>query len=68
MRKLALKNSGSFAIIDRKVYEELTKDPHLAGIQFFSNLRQHSSGCAVFQKTYKSADSKSGYRTETIYL
>ncbi len=68
MRKLALKNSGNHAIIDLQVYQKLSQDPHLSSIRFFTNLREHSSGCAVFQKTYKSTSSKSGYRTETIYL
>ncbi|MEM6772568.1 MAG: hypothetical protein AAF597_18465, partial [Bacteroidota bacterium] len=35
---------------------------------FFSNLREHSSGCVFFQKTYKRRPPEKGYRTETIYL
>jgi hypothetical protein len=69
MRKLSLKNNpGGVVLIDQQVFDELSRDPHLQKIGFFSNLRKHSSGCVVFQKTYKKADPDKGYRTETIYL
>jgi len=68
MRKLSLKNDPGVVLIDQQVFDELSRDPHLAEINFFNNLRKHSSGCVVFQKTYKKADPANGYRTETIYL
>lgn len=68
MRQLTLKNAPETAVVDERVYAELSRDAHLAEIQFFTNLRKHSSGCVVFQKTYKKPGRNAGYRTETIYL
>lgn len=53
-------------MIDAQVYEYLTTDSYLVEVDFINNLRKHSSGCAVFQKTWKKADGR--YKTETIYL
>lgn len=53
-------------LLDDRVFEYLTTDPYLVRLDFINNLRKHSSGCAVFQKTWKKADG--GYKTETIYL
>ena len=53
-------------MLDDHVYEWLTSDAYLSKIDFINNLRKHSSGCAVFQKTWKKADG--GFKTETIYL
>lgn len=53
-------------LLDDHVYEWLTTDPYLSKVDFVNNLRKHSSGCAVFQKTWKKADG--GFKTETIYL
>jgi hypothetical protein len=64
--KIKLKNSDDNVIVDDKVYEYLTTDPYLSQIKFVDNLRRHSSGCVVFQKTWKKAEG--GYKTETIYL
>jgi hypothetical protein len=64
--KVKLKNSDDVVLLDDKVYEYLTSDPYLLQVDFANNLRRHSSGCAVFQKTWKKADG--GYKTETIYL
>jgi len=64
--KTKLKNSGDTVLLDSDVYEFLTTDAYLSKIDFINNLRRHSSGCAVFQKTWKKADG--GYKTETIYL
>ncbi len=64
--KIKLKNSEDNVILDDTVYEFLTSDPYLAQIKFVDNLRKHSSGCVVFQKTWKKPDG--GYNTETIYL
>jgi hypothetical protein len=65
--KIKLKNAVDSVKIDDHVYEYLTTDPYLSQVQFVDNLRKHSSGCVVFQKTWKKADN-SGYKTETIYL
>lgn len=64
--KVKLKNADETVLLDDKVYEYLTTDPYLIKVDFINNLRKHSSGCAVFQKTWKKADG--GYKTETIYL
>ena len=68
MLKLSLKNDPGVVLIDQQVFDELSRDPHLSEIKFFDNLRKHSSGCVVFQKTYKKPPPAEGYRTETIYL
>ena len=68
MTELTLKNSPERVLIDTQVYEELQQDQHLLEVNFFANLRLHSSHCVVFQKTYPRRDGKKGYRTETIYL
>jgi hypothetical protein len=64
--KVKLKNSDDTVLIDDNVYEWLTSDPYLVRIDFINNLRKHSSGCVVFQKTWKKADNS--FKTETIYL
>ena len=64
--KIKLKNADETVLIDDHVYEYLTSDPYLSKVDFVNNLRRHSSGCAVFQKTWKKAEG--GYKTETIYL
>jgi len=64
--KVKLKNASDFVLLDDEVYENLSNDPYLSRVEFLDNLRKHSSGCAVFQKTWKKADG--GYKTETIYL
>jgi hypothetical protein len=64
--KVKLKNSDDSVLVDAQVYEYLTTDSYLVKVNFINNLRKHSSGCAVFQKTWKKADGK--YKTETIYL
>lgn len=64
--KVKLKNADENVILDDDVYEALTEDPYLKRVNFINNLRRHSSGCAVFQKTWKKAEG--GYKTETIYL
>ena len=64
--KVKLKNADENVLLDDHVYEALTEDPYLAKVDFVNNLRRHSSGCAVFQKTWKKAEG--GYKTETIYL
>jgi len=64
--KVKLKNSEESVLLDAASYEWLTTDPYFAGIYIVNNLRRHSSGCAVFQKTWKKADGS--YKTETYYL
>jgi hypothetical protein len=64
--KVKLKNADDMVLINDHVYEWLTTDPYLSKVDFINNLRKHSSGCAVFQKTWKKAEG--GYKTETIYL
>lgn len=64
--KVKLKNADDSVLLDDQIYEYLTNDPYLKRVDFINNLRKHSSGCAVFQKTWKKADGS--YKTETIYL
>ena len=64
--KVKLKNADDMVLLDDHVYEWLTSDPYLSKIDLINNLRKHSSGCAVFQKTWKRADG--GFKTETLYL
>ncbi len=64
--KVKLKNADKTVTLDDKVYHHLTKDPYMVKIDFVNNLRLHSSGCAVFQKSWKRADGL--YKIETIYL
>jgi hypothetical protein len=64
--KVKLKNSDDDVLLDDVTFEYLTTDPYLMKLDFINNLRKHSSGCAVFQKTWKKASG--GYKTETIYL
>ncbi len=64
--KIKLKNSDENVLLDDKVFEYLSNEPYFKKVDFINNLRRHSSGCAVFQKTWKKAEG--GYKTETIYL
>ncbi len=64
--RVKLKNAEESVLLDSDVYEWLTSDPYLTKIDFINNLRRHSSGCAVFQKTWKKSDGT--FKTETIYL
>ncbi|MCC6463492.1 MAG: HNH endonuclease [Saprospiraceae bacterium] len=64
--KVKLKNADDMVLLDDHVYDWLTADAYLSKIDLVNNLRKHSSGCAVFQKTWKKADG--GFKTETIYL
>ena len=65
---ITLKYSDECAILDSRVFAELSEDPALRELEFFENLRLHSSGCVVFQKTTKREYPERGYRTKTIYL
>jgi hypothetical protein len=64
--KIKLKNADDTVLIDDRVYEWIVSDPYLSRIDLLNNLRMHSSGCVVFQKTWKKAEG--GFKTETIYL
>ncbi|MEM9887570.1 MAG: Pathogenesis-related transcriptional factor and ERF protein [Bacteroidota bacterium] len=64
--KVKLKNADDNVLLDGEVYENIVNDPYLSRVDFLNNLRKHSSGCAVFQKTWKKAGG--GFKTETIYL
>ncbi|MEM1215540.1 MAG: Pathogenesis-related transcriptional factor and ERF protein [Bacteroidota bacterium] len=64
--RIKLKNAEEYVLLDSEVYEYLLNDPYLAQVDFLNNLRRHSSGCAVFQKTWRKASG--AYKTETIYL
>lgn len=64
--KVKLKNSEESVFLDNQAYEWLTTDPYLVEIGLIHNLRMHSSGCAVFQKTWRKADGT--FKTETHYL
>ena len=64
--KVKLKNCEDHVLLDDEVFEWLSTDPYFAKVDLINNLRKHSSGCAVFQKTWKKANG--GYKTETHYL
>lgn len=64
--KVKLKNADDAVLLDDQVFEWLSTDPYLSKVDLLHNLRKHSSGCAVFQKTWKKADGT--FKTETIYL
>jgi len=64
--KILLKNSPKTVIVDDEAYEYIISNDYLTKVELISNLRLHSSGCAVFQKSWKKTDGN--YKTETIYL
>jgi hypothetical protein len=64
--KIKLKNADDYVMLDGDVYEYLMEHSHYGKIKLLDNLRKHSSGCAVFQKTWKKTDNS--YKTETVYL
>jgi hypothetical protein len=61
-----MSNSEDMVHIDDYVYEWLISDPYLRDIKFIQHLRKHSSGCVVFQKSWRKATKE--YKIETIYL
>ncbi len=65
-RKIKLKNADKIVWLDEEVYQHFLKHPHYGPLKLLENLRLHSSGCAVFQKTWKKEGG--GYKTETVYL
>ncbi len=64
--KIKLTNSDESVLLDDRVYEWICADPYLSKLDLLNHLRLHSSGCVVFQKTWKKAEG--GFKTETIYL
>ncbi len=65
--KVPLKNSKKQVLLDLEVYEFLKENPYYVSIKLLDNLREHSSGCCVFQKSWKRPDGQ-GYTIQTIYL
>ena len=65
-KTILLKTGGECVKLDEKVYNWIASNPRLSSLDFLNNLRRHSSGCVVFQKT-KRVD-KGLYQTETLYL
>lgn len=65
--KVPLKNSKKKVLLDEHVYEFLSTNPYYVSIKLLDNLREHSSGCCVFQKSWKRPDGQ-GYTIQTIYL
>lgn len=64
--KIKLKNSDATVIVDSKVYEHLDSNPYFKRLDLLNNLRLHSAGYAVYQKSWRRADGS--YKVETIYL
>lgn len=64
--KINLKNADKTVLVDANVYDFLTKNEYLKSLEFTKNLRLHSSGYAVFQKSWQQKDGT--YKVETIYL
>ena len=66
-QRIQLKNSPQVALLDQHVHDSLRQDIRLDKLGVLDNLRLHSSGCVVFQKTQK-CEGERNYRTITIYL
>lgn len=66
--KIKLKNSDRYVLIDDITYEQIFNDLWFKEVNFLENLRVHSSGNVVFQKSYKDRLYKKGVKTTTIYL
>lgn len=64
--KIKLKNDDGHVIVDDHVFEYFSNDPYFKSINFIDSIRKHSTGCAVFQKSWPKA--MGGYKVETIYL
>ena len=64
--KIKLKNSEEYILLDQKVYDALQEDDYVVKMELLDNVRKHSSGCAVYQKTWKVESGD--FKTETIYL
>ena len=66
MTSIQLKNADRMIKLDDHVHLWLSSHEDYAKHRFLENLRLHSSGCAVFQKTSKI--DKGEYKTTTLYL
>ncbi|MEO7176254.1 MAG: HNH endonuclease [Saprospiraceae bacterium] len=66
VHKIKLKNDEAYVYFDDNVYKYIQGHPYYNEINLMQNLRKHSSGCAVFQKTLK--NDAGGFRTMTLYL
>lgn len=66
--KIKLKNDPGHVLVDDHVYDFFINDPYFKSIAFVDNIRKHSTGCAVFQKSWPKAGDAGGYKVETIYL
>jgi hypothetical protein len=55
-------------MVDDHVYEFFANDPYFKNLDFINSIRLHSTGCAVFQKSWAKAGGNGGYKVETIYL
>ncbi len=64
--KVKLKKSEAHITLDDFVYEYFINDPYYKKLDLINNIRKHSTGCAVFQKSWVKASG--GYKVETIYL
>jgi tRNA splicing ligase len=64
--EIKLKNSSEYVLLDENTYNKLLSDPTVLELDLLNNLRKHSSGCAVFQKTVR--ESYGEYSTQTIYF
>jgi hypothetical protein len=64
--KIKLKNAEEHVVVDDYVYDYFINDPYFKSIDFINNIRKHSTGCAVFQKSWPKAGG--GYKVETIYI
>ena len=64
--KIKLKNADKFLILEDFIFEWLSNDPYYSEIKMLENVRLHSSGCSVFQKTWRTTNGN--YKTETVYL
>ena len=66
LTSIQLKNADRFVKLDDHVHKWLSEHADHSKDQLLENLRLHSSGCAVFQKTSKV--NKGEYKTKTLYL
>ncbi len=64
--KIKLRNSNEKVILDEQGYEYLSTDPKMVKLDILNNLRLHSTGCAVYQKTQKTRGGKG--KVVTLYL
>lgn len=63
--KIKLKNADKEITLDEQGYNEIMENKYLQSINFHKNLREHSNGYGVFQR---SITTKKGVIFETIYL